>query len=171
MRVAYANRDVYVAPNPFTYATRSDKRLMELLSNPDRDRELGIHTDERAMLSAHIPETRVVRADNADELARDRDAWFFKPSHGFASHGVLPGAQVGRERLHRLLKKGASYVAQRRAPKARLETRDGVPLWADLRVWAYRGERLVISGRASRTPDSLDLAPPGGWLPTYGRVG
>ena len=44
---------------------------------------------------------------------------------------------------------------------------DGARLWADLRVWAYRGEILLLSGRASRRPDRLDLKPPGGWLPTY----
>lgn len=167
LRSAYADRSVYVAPNPFTYATRSDKRLLEWLSTPEHDHELGILPDERELLSAHVPETRVLREENVDELAASREDWFFKPSRGFASHGLLPGAQVGRTRLRRLLKKGESYVAQRSAPKRRLETDDGVSLWVDLRVWAHRGERFLLSGRASRHPDRLDLAPPGGWLPTY----
>jgi hypothetical protein len=48
------------------------------------------------------------------------------------------------------------------------EGTDGkVTLWTDLRVWAYRGERYLISGRASKQPDLLDLAPPGGWLATF----
>ena len=167
LRAAYGAGSVYVAPNPFTYATRSDKRLLELLSSPARDAELGIGADERAVLSAHVPETHVLRAENVDELVLGRDDLFFKPTHGFASHGLLGGAQVGRTRLRRLLKKGESYVAQRRAPKLRLETKAGVNLWADLRVWAYRGERFLLSGRASLEPDRLDLSPPGGWLPTY----
>ena len=167
LRAAYAHGNVYVAPNPFTYATRSDKRLLELLSSPARDAELGIRPEERALFDAHVPETRLVRAENVDALALGREDLFFKPSHGFASHGLLHGAQVGRTRLRRLLKKGESYVAQRRAPKLRLETDDGVGLWVDLRVWAYRGERFMISGRASREPDSIDLSPPGGWVPTY----
>jgi len=33
-----------------------------------------------------------------------------------------------------------------------------VSLWTDLRVWAYRGERVLLSGRASRHPDSVDLS-------------
>jgi hypothetical protein len=167
LRSAYASRSVYVAPNPFTYSTRSDKRLLEWLSSPVRDMELGIRPEEREILTAHVPETRVLCDGNVDGLARSRGDWFFKPSHGFASHGLLAGSQVGRTRLRRLLKKGQSYVAQRRAPKFRLETRDGVSLWADLRVWAYRGERFLLSGRASRQPDCLDLSAPGGWLPTY----
>ena len=47
---------------------------------------------------------------------------------------------------------------------------DGERVWTDLRVWAYRGEIVLVSGRASRRPDRLDLKPPGGWLPTYGSL-
>ncbi len=48
LRAAYHSGWVYVAPNPFTYATRSDKRLLEWLSLPDWDKELGIEPRERA---------------------------------------------------------------------------------------------------------------------------
>ncbi|MGZ5216779.1 MAG: hypothetical protein ACXWCD_10940 [Caldimonas sp.] len=168
LRLAYAQGSVLVAPNPFTYATRSDKRLLEPLSRPLRDVELGIRPDERALLSVHVPETRLLRPENVDELAREKEQWFFKPCHGFASHGILTAAQVGRTRLRRLLGKGDPYVAQRRAPKSRVDASEGVSLWTDLRVWAYRGERVLLSGRASRHPDSIDLSSPGGWMPTYG---
>jgi hypothetical protein len=167
LRCGYADGGVLVAPNPFTYATRSDKRVLEPLSMPQRDVELGIRPDERQLLSIHVPETRLLRSENVDELARDKEQWFFKPCHGFASHGILTAAQVGRTRLRRLVKKGSPYVAQRRAPKSRLDVSEGVSLWADLRVWAYRGECVLLSGRASRDPDRVDFASPGGWLPTY----
>jgi hypothetical protein len=167
LRAAYETGGIFVAPNPFTYATRSDKRLMELLSRPVCDDVLGITPDERRLLTAHVPETQLLRAENVLELAREKDGWFFKPCHGFASHGILTGPQVGRTRLRHLLKKGAAYVAQRRAPKSRLASIDGAPLWVDLRVWACRGKRLLVSGRASRQPDGVDLSPPGGWIPTY----
>lgn len=167
LRSAYAEGSVPVAPNPFTYATRSDKRLLEPLSRPVSDVELGIRPDERTLLSIHVPETRLLGPENVDELARDKEQWVFKPCHGFASHGILTAAQVGRTRLRRLLKKGEPYVAQRRVPKSRVDASEGVSLWTDLRVWAYRGERVLLSGRASRHPDSVDLSPPGGWIPTY----
>jgi hypothetical protein len=167
LRSAYAEGSVLVAPNPFTYATRSDKRLLEPLSRPISDVELGIRPDERALLSVHVPETRLLGPENVDELAREKEQWFFKPCHGFASHGLLTAAQVGRTRLRRLLIKGYPYVAQRRAPKSRVDASEGVPLWTDLRVWAYRGERVLLSGRASRHPDAVDLSSPGGWMPTY----
>jgi len=167
LRAAYDHGSVYVAPNPFTYATRSSKHLLELLSSPERDAELGIEREERAILGAHIPETRVLRPENLDELLRQKDDLFFKPSHGFASHGLLTGREVGGARLRRLLRKSEPYVVQRRVPKSRLETEDGAALWIDVRVWAHRGDRFLVSGRASRDPDRLDLSPPGGWLPTY----
>jgi hypothetical protein len=170
LREAYREKKVYVAPNPFTYATRSDKRLLEFLSLPDCDQKFGILPSERAILSAHVPATYLLREENLDEIAAKKAEFFFKPAHGFASHGVLASSQVGERRLRQLLKKGSAYVAQKTVPKPTLDSegQDGkVTLWTDLRVWAYRGERYLISGRASRQRDLLDLTPPGGWLATF----
>ena len=166
LRSAWESGRVYAAPNPLTYATRSDKRLLEWLSSPRWDGDLGIEPDERRILSDHVPETHVLRSDNVDMLAQSKREFVFKPAQGFASRGLLDSATVGRARLRQLLKRGERYVAQRRIAKPSLEVA-GVRLWTDLRVWAYRGEIVLISGRASRRPDRLDLAPPGGWLPTY----
>jgi hypothetical protein len=170
LRAAYLEGKVYVAPNPFTYATRSDKRLLEFLSLPNWDQKLGILPSERAILSAHVPATYLLREDNLDEIAAKKAAFFFKPVHGFASHGVLASSQVGKGRLRQLLRKGNAYVAQKTVPKPPMvaESNDGqMTLWTDLRVWAYRGERYLMSGRASKERDRLDLAPPGGWLATF----
>jgi hypothetical protein len=166
LRKAYGSGRIYVAPNPFTYATRSDKRLLEFLSLPDWDAVLGIQPDEREILSAHTPETHVVRAENLDMLVQRKRDFVFKPLHGFAGRGLLDNAAVGRERLRRLLKHGDGYVAQSWVSKPAMEVQ-GVRLWTDLRVWAYRGEIFNLSGRASRRLDRLELTPPGGWLPTY----
>ena len=170
LRAAYLEGKVYVAPNPFTYATRSDKHLLEFLSLANWDQKLGILPEERAVLSAHVPATYLLREENLDEIAAKKTAFFFKPVHGFASHGVLPSSQVGKGRLRQLLRKGSAYVVQKTVPKPTLvsEGKDGkVTLWTDLRVWAYRGDRYLISGRASKHRDLLDLAPPGGWLATF----
>lgn len=166
LRTAYESGDVYVAPNPFTYATRSDKRLLEWLSLPQWDKDLGIRSEERRILNAHMPETHVIRADNVKMLAQEKSDFVFKPFHGFAGRGLLDSDAVGRARLRRLVKHDQGYVAQRRVPKSRIDV-EGTALWTDLRVWAYRGDVFLISGRASRRPDRLELTPPGGWLPTY----
>ncbi len=166
LRAAYNAGRVYAAPNPFTYATRSDKRLLEWLSQPEWDEKLGIEPRERQILSAHVPETHVINAQSVEAIAQRKREFVFKPLHGFAGHGLLDSAQVGRARLRRLAAHSEGYVAQKWVPKPTMET-DGAPLWTDLRVWAYRGEIFHLSGRASRRPDRLDLTPPGGWLPTY----
>lgn len=171
LRAAWRAGRVYAAPNPFTYATRSDKGLLAVLSDPRGDVQLGIEARERAMLDAHLPHTLRVSEETLDEVVARKDALVFKPVHGYAGHGLLPSDQVGRSRLRRLLGKGAGYVAQERVPKSVLAA-PGPPggrLWTDLRVWAYRGQRFLISGRASSHPDRLDLRPPGGWLATYVR--
>ena len=166
LRRAYEAGRVCVAPNPFTYATRSDKRLLEWLSLPHWDRDLRIEPWERQILSAHVPETHLVRPENVELLARRKQEFVFKPLHGFAGRGLLGGANVGRARLRRIVKRGEGYVAQRWVAKPRIEV-EGASLWVDLRVWAYRGEIFHLSGRASRRLDRLELTPAGGWLPTY----
>jgi len=169
LRSAYESGRVYIAPNPFTYATRSDKRLLEWLSLPHWDADLGIQPEERQVLSAHTPETHVVCAENLSMLAQRKQDFVFKPLHGFAGRGLLDNAAVGRARLRRLVQHGEGYVAQKWVSKPAMEVQ-GQSLWADLRVWAYRGKIFNVSGRASRRLDRLELTPPGGWLPTYGSL-
>lgn len=169
LRMAYQAGSVYVAPNPFSYATRSDKRLLEWLSLPDWDNELKIAPSERQTLSDHVPETHLVCSENLEELAERKQELVFKPLHGYAGRGLLDTAVVGRARLRRLVRHGEGYVAQRRIAKHGVEIA-AERVWADLRVWAYRGEIFQLSGRASRRPDRPDLMSPGGWLPTYASV-
>ncbi len=164
---AYRAGRVYVAPNPFTYATRSDKRLLEYLSQPERDTVLGIQAPERDLLDRHVPPSYLLTPENVAQLARHKTEFIFKPAHSHAGLGVLAGQEVGRHRLQRLLARGRPYIAQRFADKSCLMLDGNTPLWCDLRVWAYRGQRFLISGRASCRKERLDLQPPGGWLPTF----
>ena len=167
LRDAFLNGSVYVAPNPFTYGTRSDKRLLEFLSLPSWDRDLGIEAGEREVLSRHIPETHLLRADNLDAIVENRHEFVFKPIRSHASRGFLPSARVGRSRLQRLVRRGEGYVAQRKVGRPRIDLEGDSHVWVDLRVWAYRGEQVLLSGRSSVDQDSLDLRPPAGWVPTF----
>jgi hypothetical protein len=98
LRSAYRAGSVYVAPNPFTYATRSDKRLLEWLSLPDWDKDLAIEPTERQILCEHVPETHLIRSENLDALVQRKQDLVFKPLHGFAGRGLLASATVGRAR-------------------------------------------------------------------------
>ena len=166
LRDVYAAESVYIAPNPHSYATRSDKRLLEWLSSPIHDAELGITEEERRILDAHVPETHVLRPENAEALAQAKQDFVFKPAHGYASRGLLNSADVGRQRLSHLARSGEGYVAQRRVAKSSVSL-GGHRLWTDLRVWAHRGAIVALSGRASKRPDRIDLTSPGGWTPTF----
>lgn len=115
-------------------------------------------------MSAHVPETHRVHPGNIDMLDERKREFVFKPLHGFAGRGLLDSAAGGRARLKRLANQG--YVAQKTVAKPCMQA-GGMRLWTDVRVWAYRGEIFLLSGRASRRPDRLDLSPPGGWLPAY----
>lgn len=126
---------------------------------PDWGEDLGTEPEERRILSAHVPETHLIRDENLDALAQRKKDFAFKPLHGFAGRGLLAGAVVGRARLRRLVERGEDYVTQRWVAKPCLQI-DGAPVWTDLRVWAYRGEIFHLSGRASRRSDRLDLLPP-----------
>ena len=77
-------------------------------------------TNSRKM-SAHVPETHVLSADNADMLAERKAGFVFKPRHGYASRGLLDSASVGHGRLRRLSRRGEGYVAQRRIAKAAVQ--------------------------------------------------
>ncbi|SEA32393.1 hypothetical protein [Microbulbifer marinus] len=167
LKEAYASGRVYIAPNPFSYATRSDKRLLDWLSRPHMDAALGITPDERALLSRHVPPTWELSDDNLETLAARKQELVFKPAQSHAGLGVLDSRAVGRHRLRRLLSKGQRYVAQQWVDKGELLDADGNHLWSDLRVWYWRDRRYLLSGRASPRPDRLELGPPGGWLPTF----
>lgn len=158
---------IYVAPNPFTYATRSDKQLLQFLPYSDWDEELGIQASEREFLNRHIPASSLVTKENFAELAAHKADLVFKPCHGHAGLGILNSHEVGRHRLQRLLAQGHCYMAQKVADKSCLMLSKEQPLWCDLRVWAFRGKRYQISGRASCIKERLDLRPPGGWIPTF----
>ena len=107
------------------------------------------------------------------EIARRKGEFSLSRLHGFAGRGVLTSSEVGLSRLRRLLKKGEGYVAQKKVPKPLLSAQGCLMMSHFGLICVYgriRGERFLISGRASCQPDLLDLAPPGGWLPTYAQA-
>src|SRR5690625_2885357 len=107
--------------------------------------KLGIQSEERAVLSAHIPETHWLRPNNIEEIARRKEDFVFKPAQGFAAQGLLASSEIGRSRLRRLLKDSRGYVAQKKIPNDSLKGKEigNATLWTDLRVWAYRGQILL----------------------------
>ena len=153
LRAAYQAERLYAAPNPFTYATRSDKRLLEWLSSPRWDDDLAIAAAERAILSAHTPQTHLLGADNVDTLAQAKRDFVFKPLHGFAGRG-----------LHRQRRARAGAPAPSRQTRRRLrraETDRQALHRGRRRAAVDRPARLGLSGRdRPRVGAGLDAAGP-----------
>ena len=138
LRKAYEAGAVYAAPNPFTYATRSDKGLMEWLSSPRSGRRPRHRAGERRISSAHVPETHVLRADNAEMLARRKArlrlqaaAWICEPRPHRQRRGRACAAAPARQCK-------ATAMSRRNGSRSPACEVDGERLWTDLRVWAYR---------------------------------
>ena len=68
LRRAYEIGGVLYGADPFTYATRSDKRLLEWLALPHWDNDLGIELEERELLHSHVPETHLVHRTPPDPV-------------------------------------------------------------------------------------------------------
>ena len=55
----------------------------------------------------------MINAQSVEAIAQRKREFVFKPLHGFAGHGLLDSAQVGRARLRRLAAHSEGYVAQK----------------------------------------------------------
>jgi len=69
------------ALSPQTHKNETDFRIgtLEWLSLPHWDKELGIEPGERQILSAHMPETHLVRAENVELLTQtDLRVWAYR---------------------------------------------------------------------------------------------
>lgn len=136
-----------ITPNPRHHAIFADKRNLALLSNPDLIKSWRLADHEKTAL-AHIPETIIVTAANADKLWTARKQYFFKPYGGFGSRGVYKGAKL-TTRVWTEIKKGG-YIAQRFiAPPVRAvgQNDDITELKFDIRAYSYGGDILLLAAR------------------------
>lgn len=147
---ACQNSDLAViTPHPHAYALYADKYNLTLLTDVARLRALGGSDDTIATLQAGIPQTRAVRAEDAEFWWKERRQWFFKPATGFGSRGVYRGEKLTRRVFEEILRGG--YVAQKLAsPGERmlcLKDAAPAPLKADVRCYVYDGRLQLVAAR------------------------
>ncbi len=146
---AHQNNQVVLTPNPQAYVRYADKRNLGLLTDVNGLRAMGATEQDIAVLQAGIPQTRVVRSEDAGQWWAERKQWFFKPAFGFGSKGAYRGAGVTRRVFDEIVRGG--YVAQRSVPPGErmvcLENaRTAVPLKADVRCYVYDEDvQLMVS--------------------------
>jgi hypothetical protein len=112
---------------------------------------MGVSDEAVETLSAAVPRTVIVGAENADRLWADRRHLFFKPASGFGSRGTYKGAKLTKKTWSSILQ--SDYVAQDLVPPGeRLLVTDGAErsFKVDVRCYVYRGEIQLLGARMYR---------------------
>ena len=151
LRSAFASGAAVFTPSPRAHALYANKRNLTVLSDADALRTMGVPDDVVRTLSAAVPRTVLVSADNAAELWAERRQLFFKPVWGYGSRGTYKGAKLTKSTWSSILQ--ADYVAQELvAPGERLLVTDGATqsFKVDIRCYVYRGEIQLLGARMYR---------------------
>jgi hypothetical protein len=166
LRISYERGAVVVTPNPHVHAMLADKRNLALLSNSVRLSQWGLPTNALIALEKGLPKTRVVSAENADELWRDRAGLFFKPARGHGSKAAYRGDKVTRRVWSEIA--AGDYVAQAyAAPSLRGISQAGEQskLKVDIRLYTYAGSILISAARLYQGQTTNMRTPGGGFAP------
>jgi len=164
LRAAYLDDQVVLTPHPRGHALYADKRALAVLTDPELLASWGVSKAMREVLSAGIPRTRVVTADNADALWERRRQLFFKPATGFGSRGAFRGDKLTRRVWQEIL--ASTYVAQDFAqPSQRIVLVDGEPseLKVDIRNYVYNGTVQLVAARMFQGQTTNFRTPGGGF--------
>jgi hypothetical protein len=166
LRIAYERGAVVVTPNPHVHAMLADKRNLALLSDSVRLLEWGLLANAMIVLENGVPKTRVVSAENADELWRDRAGLFFKPARGHGSKAAYRGDKITRRVWSEIA--AGDYVAQAyAAPSLRGISQAGEQskLKVDIRLYTYAGSILIAAARLYQGQTTNMRTPGGGFAP------
>lgn len=167
LREAYVAGAVVLTPNPRNHALFADKRNLTLLSDPAEALKWQMTPEQRQSLSA-VPRTRVVTADNADELWSARKGHFFKPAGGHGGKAVYRGDKMTRGVWEEVRRGG--YIAQElAAPTERRIKIDGEikALKLDVRLYTYQGAALLAAARVYQGQTTNFRTPGGGFAPVF----
>jgi len=148
LRHAYESGAVVLTPHPRAHALHADKRNMIALSQDELLASWGASAQDRRLLAAAVPKTRLVTAERADQLWAQRRQLFFKPVAGFGGKAAYRGDKLTRRVWAEIL--AGDFVAQALVPPgARAIEVDGVPtdLKFDLRAYSYAGRVQLLAAR------------------------
>jgi hypothetical protein len=148
LRKACESGAAVFTPGPSVHALYANKKNLTILSDVEALRAMGASAGAIAVLSAAVPRTVSVCAENADELWATRRRLFFKPVWGFGSRGTYKGAKLTKKTWASILH--ADYVAQELiAPSERMLVTDGASrsFKVDIRCYAYRGKIQLLGAR------------------------
>lgn len=161
---AYVGDRVVLTPHPCAYALYADKRNLVRLSDADALRALGAIDADIEILQRCVPQTRRVRAEDAERWRAERRQWFFKPATGFGSKGTYRGEGVTRRVFEEIVH--GDYVAQRLAPPGERVAEVGgaeTVFKSDVRCYVYRGGIQTVSAALYQGQTHNTRTPGGGF--------
>jgi hypothetical protein len=163
----YSNNQIVLTPHPLAYALYADKRNLELLTEADSLRAMGVADSTIAVLQAGIPQARVVRMDDSEHWWRERKQWFFKPASGFGSKGAYRGDKVTQRVFAEIMQGG--YIAQRMAsPGERMVCAEGAEpavVKSDVRCYVYNEQVQLVAARLYQGQTTNFRTAGGGFAP------
>jgi hypothetical protein len=165
IRSAWESRQVVLTPSPAHYRRYADKTKLAMLSDESRLRDLGVSQYTIAALVQCVPQTKVVRAEDAEEWWAERKQWFFKPLSGYGGKGAYRGDKLTKRVFEEIMK--SDYVAQRLAvPGERKVCLTGIEpqvLKFDVRCYVYDGHIQLIAARLYQGQTTNFRTPGGGF--------
>ncbi len=165
LRAAYEKQQAVITPNPAHYHRYADKRKLALLTDGDGLRAAGVPQANIDALLKGIPQTRIVRAEDAERWWTERKQWFFKPVSGYGGKGAYRGEKLTRRVFDEIMHSG--YVAQRLAlPGVRnvcVEGAEPQSLKYDVRCYVYDGELQLVAARLYQGQTTNFRTPGGGF--------
>ena len=168
LREAYEAGSVVLTPNPHQYALYADKRNLVMLSDSNWLIKLGASEKDIKILSATIPKTQTVTAENSENLWAARRQLFFKPATGFGSRAAYRGDKITKRVWNEILQ--GNYVAQQIVlPSERgiLVDKQHTALKMDIRAYVYESEIQLLAARLYQGQTTNFKTQGGGFAPVF----
>jgi hypothetical protein len=166
LRTAWLADGALLTPHPQAHALYADKRNLVALCDESLLETWGVDAETRAILTAKIPHTELVRPDRADDLWARRKALFFKPAAGYGSKAAYRGDKITKRVFDEVL--AGNYIAQALVPPSSRTLKLGeapVELKLDLRNYVYAGHVQLIAARLWQGQTTNFRTPGGGFAP------
>ncbi len=166
---AFDSNACVISPNPFHHALYAHKNNLIHLTDTHILRTSNLEQDEIALLISSIPNTKIVKKEDAATLWHNRKNLFFKPALGYGSKAVYRGDKITHKVFEDIIQ--GSYLAQEYVPAAHRmilnETGEKVLLKFDLRVYTYGGEAFLFAARLYEGQATNFRTLHGGFAPVY----
>ena len=168
LRQAWQTGACVFTPNPETHALHANKRHLVTLSDPQWAAQLGLSEPARAVLERVVPQTKLLTADNAEQLWAERKGYFFKPLSGYGSKAAYRGDKITTKVWAQI--SAQPYVAQALIPPSQRVVMVGderKTLKADVRAYAYNGQVQLFAARLYDGQTTNFRSDGGGFAPVF----